>query len=400
MHPSAEIEFFQTSIAAPVEQVYRCFTRGVGFQEWLSNGARTFPQAGGMVSLWWNYGYYMVGEFTRLEPNAFVSFIWHGRGEPQPSQVQVQLIPENGGTRVDLTHQGLGSEEIWVEPRKEIRLRWERGLENLKSVLETGKDLRVINRPGMGIYPAEVSAEAIRELGFPVDKGILLKQVIEGYGAEKAGLAKDDLLVELDGAPISTIEAIFSFLNKQTLGSEIKATYYRGNDKRTCTIELMQLPSPDVPQTYQELLPRIETTYRDGFQALKEVLEGITAEAAVWKPEPKEWSILETLAHLIHNERDVQYWIHSKILDEDFEWLDNSLERGTATVAVYTTVKELLDEFERAKDETLALVKRLPDSLLARKSAYWNIAQGLLTADEHIKEHIDQIQQNLNALIH
>ncbi len=399
MHPSAEVEFFQTSIDAPVEQVYRCFTRGVGFQEWLSNGARTFPQAGGMLTLWWNYGFYMVGEFTRLEPNAFVAFTWHGRGEPQPSQVQVQLIAENGGTRVDVTHQGLGSEEIWVEPRKEIRLRWERGLKNLKSVLETGKDLRVINRPGMGIYPAEVSAEAVREFGFPVEKGILLKVVVAGFGAEKAGLAKDDLLVELDGTPISTVEAIFSFLNKQTLGNKITATYYRGKVKNTAVIELMRLPSPEVPETYPEFLTRIETIYQNGFQDLKEALEGVSAEAAAWKPEPKEWSILETLAHLIHNERDLQYWMHSKILDEDFEWLDNSLERGTATVAVYPTVQELLGEFERAKDETLAMVKHLPESLLARKSAYWDLAQGILTADEHIKEHIDQIQQNLNALI-
>ncbi len=355
MHPSAEIEFFQTSIDAPVEQVYRCFTRGVGFQEWLSNGARTFPQAGGMLTLWWNYGYYMVGEFTRLEPNSFIAFTWHGRGEPQPSQVQIQLIPENGGTRVDVTHQGLGSEEIWVEPRKEIRLRWERGLENLKSVLETGMDLRVINRPGMGIYPAEVTADAVREFGFPVDKGILLKDVIEGYGAKKAGLVKDDLLLELDGTPITTVEAIFTFLNKQTLGNKITATYYRGKDKNTVTIELMQLPSPEVPEAYPEFITRIETIYQNGFQDLKEALEGVSAEAAAWKPEPKEWSILETLAHLIHNERDIQYWVHSKILDEDFEWLDNSLERGTATVAVYPTVQELLAEFERAKDETLAL---------------------------------------------
>lgn len=397
MHPSAEIEFFQTNIIAPVEQVYRSFTRGVGLQEWLSNGARTFSQVGGMLTMWWNSGYYMVGEFTRMDTNAFAAFTWHGRGEPQPSLVQVRLTEENGSTRVEVTHQGLGSEEIWVEPRKEIYNRWTRGLENLKSVLETGRDLRVINRPGMGIFPAEVSAEGVKGLGFPVEKGILLKQVVNGYGAEKAGLAKDDLIIELDGTPVTTIEALFGFLHKQSLGNMVKVTYYRGSNKKTTIMELMRLPSPVVPDTYQEFINKIEAIYENGFQNLKDVVEPISDETASWRPEPEEWSIKEALAHLIHTERDNQYWVHAKILDEDFEWLDNTLERGLATIAAYPTVQELLLEFNRAKDETLALVKHLPESLLARKSAYWSLAQEILTADEHIKEHIDQIQQNLQA---
>ena len=397
MRPNAEIEFFQTAVQAPVQQVYRSFTRGVGLQEWLCNGARTVPQIGGMIALWWNKGYYMVGEFTRLEPNAFVSFTWHGRGEPQPSTVQIQLIEENGTTRVEVTHQGLGSEEIWVEPRKEIRLGWEQGLKNLVSVLETGKDLRVVNRPGMGIYPAELSLEKIAEHGFPVNKGIFLQQVIDGLGAEKAGLLKDDLVIEIGGTAVPSIESLLHFLGRQTMGDQVKVIYYRGAEKKTATLELKKLPIPEVPDTHQEFMSKLEEIFQNSLQFLKEAVESVSDEAASWKPAPEEWSIKETLAHIIHTERDNQFWLHAKILDEDFNWLDNTKERVVATVEAYPRVEELLYEINRAQKETLAFVKNMPDSLISRKTTFWHLAQGILTADSHTREHIDQIQQNLRA---
>lgn len=397
MHLNAEIEFFQVTVLATLDQVYRSFTRGVGLQEWLSNGARTMPLVGGMVTMWWNKGYYMVGEFTRLEVNSSVAFTWHGRGEPKSSLVQVQLTEENGAVRVEVTHQGLGSEEIWIESRKEIRKGWEQGLENLKSVLETGRDLRVVNRPGMGIYPAEVSADLIAQFGFPVDKGIFLKQVIENLGANKAGLMKDDLVVEMDGAAVTTIESLFQILGKQSLGNVVNVTFYRGPEKKTTQLELMRLPVPEIPETYQDFVDKLDAMYNVGFQNLRAAVTPVPDDVASWKPAPEEWSIKEALAHLIHNERDNQYWLHSKVLDEEFGWLDNSNERGQATLAAYPTVEELLSEFKRAQMETLAFVKILADLLKSRKNTYWTVAQSVLTADEHIKEHIEQIHQNLRA---
>lgn len=397
MRKNTEIEQFQAVINTPVEQVYRGFTRGVGLKEWLCNSAHTFPQVGGMITMWWNNGFYMVGEFTRLDPNAFVAFTWQGRSEPSPSLVQVQLSHENGSTRVEVTHQGLGSEEIWVEPRKQIRKGWETGLQNLKSVLETGKDLRIINRPGMGIYPAELSTEVIAIHEFPVKKGIFLKQVIEGLGAAKAGLVKDDLVTEIDGTEIPNIETLLQFLGRQSLGDQLQVTFYRGPVRKTTSLELKTLPVPDVPETHGKFADSLESIFSAAFQKIKNTVESISDEEASWKPAPEEWSIKETLAHLIHTERDNQLWMHALILDEDFEWLNNTQERGIATISAYPSVQELLTEINRAQKETLAFVKNLPESLISRKTAYWHLAVGILTADTHIQEHVDQIQENLRT---
>lgn len=397
MRQNTEIEHFHAVINASVEQVYRCFTRGVGLKEWLCNGAHTFPQVGGMITMWWNKGFYMVGEFTRLDPNAFVAFTWHGRSEPSSSLVQVRLSQENGSTRVEVTHQGLGSEEIWVEPRKQIRMGWETGLQNLKSVLETGKDLRIINRPGMGIYPVELSTDLIAIHEFPVKKGIFLKQVIEGLGAEKAGLVKDDLVTEIDGTEVPNIEALLQFLGRQSLGDQVEVTFYRGPERKTTSLELKTLPIPEVPETFEEFVDLLESLFGAAFQNIEEAVGSISDEVASWKPAPEEWSIKETLAHLIHTERDNQLWMHALILDEDFDWLNNTRERGVATVSAYSSVQELLTEINRAQKETLIFVKNLPESLISRKTAYWHLAEGILTTDTHIQEHVDQIRQNMRA---
>ncbi|HEY4693726.1 MAG TPA: SRPBCC domain-containing protein [Bellilinea sp.] len=398
MYPAADMESFTTTVQVPPELVYRAFTRGVGLCEWLCNGARTFPKVGGMVTMWWNSGYYTVGEFVRLEPNHSVVLNWQGRSEPHPSQVQVQLSAEEGQTLVEVIHRGLGSEEIWTEPRRELHKIWEQGLENLKSVLETGKDLRVVNRPGMGIYPAELSTEMKKEHKFPVDKGIFLHQVIEGRGAEKAGLEKGDLVTKLAGSPLERIETLLQVLARQKMGTQVEVEFYRGMEKRVVYLELMPLPMPQVPETHEELIQKLEESYEAEYHKLQETLAGVTDEQANWKPAAEEWSIKEILAHLIHTERDNQVGMHTLLLDEDFEWVDNTLERGVATIAVYPSVAELMDEVYRSQKETIHFLKVLPQSFLARKGSYWKVAQNLLTNDTHMEEHADQILENLRQI--
>ncbi|MHB1383183.1 MAG: DinB family protein, partial [Bellilinea sp.] len=186
-------------------------------------------------------------------------------------------------------------------------------------------------------------------------------------------------------------------LGRQTMGDQVKVIYYRGAEKKTATLELKKLPIPEVPDTHQEFMSKLEEIFQNSLQFLKEAVESVSDEAASWKPAPEEWSIKETLAHIIHTERDNQFWLHAKILDEDFNWLDNTKERVVATVEAYPRVEELLYEINRAQKETLAFVKNMPDSLISRKTTFWHLAQGILTADSHTREHIDQIQQNLRA---
>jgi hypothetical protein len=90
--------------------------------------------------------------------------------------------------------------------------------------------------------------------------------------------------------------------------------------------------------------------------------------------------------------------MHTLLLDEDFEWVDNTLERGVATIAAFPSIAELMDEVARSQKETIHFLKVLPQSFLARKGSYWKVAQNLLTNDTHMEEHTEQILENLRQM--
>jgi hypothetical protein len=110
----------------------------------------TDPKPGGRIYLAWNDGYYMAGNIPN-EKDRSVAFTWSGRGEPAPTQVQVELASQAGGTVLKLVHSGLGSGEAWNKSQEEFDRGWKYGLENFTHVLEKGPDLRIVRRPMLGI---------------------------------------------------------------------------------------------------------------------------------------------------------------------------------------------------------------------------------------------------------
>jgi membrane-associated protease RseP (regulator of RpoE activity) len=228
-----------------------------------------------------------------------------------------------------------------------------------------------------------------------VDKGVYLADLIEGRGAQLAGLQIGDLITKLGSSPVYGIETLLQILAHQKMGSQVEVEFYHGSELHTVSLELMPLPIPVVPDTHLEMVAKLEEIYTREYQELRKVLAEINEAAASWKPAPREWSVKEILAHLINTERDNQVGLHFNLMDMDFDWVDNIDERGLATLAAYPTVQELADEAWRSMVETLNFVKVLPESFRARKGSYWRMAQDLLTADAHIAGHTGQILSNL-----
>lgn len=142
---------FKQHVHAPASEVYRAFTNSTALREWFCNAAQADPRKAGRLYVWWNNGYHASGEFTTLAPNEKVVFNWHGRSEPGTTRVQVIIAQKDNGAIVTISHAGIGSGKPWAKAIKEFERGWRGSLENLKSVLETGQDLRFIRRPLLGI---------------------------------------------------------------------------------------------------------------------------------------------------------------------------------------------------------------------------------------------------------
>ena len=161
-----------------------------------------------------------------------------------------------------LTHDGFGAGEAWDKVRAASRDGWTEGMENLKSVLETGQDLRYVLRPMLGIYADEFNAQIAARLGVPVSAGLRLGGVVPGLGAEQAGLQSDDVIVSLAGQPVGDYPSLAAALGPRRAGDRVEVAFYRGSERRTTEMMLSRRPIPAVPTAPGELAEAVRQAER------------------------------------------------------------------------------------------------------------------------------------------
>jgi uncharacterized protein YndB with AHSA1/START domain/uncharacterized damage-inducible protein DinB len=390
----------ELTVKATPAQVYYAFTHAIALHEWLCDFATVAPRPGGRMYLWWHGDFYSAGEYIALEENKSVKFQWFARSEPAPSEVSVTLNKVKDGTQIKLVHTVPDGDE-WAERAKGFKNEWDSTLPNLAEVLETGLDRRIFDRPMLGININDFSPEIARACGVPVDQGIRLADTREGMGAYAAGLRKDDVIVEFNGKPITNdFGSLASALRGKKGGDNVEVSYYRGSDRKTVTMELSKRPIPDIPWEPKKLAKRAQQSYKESLGKLEACFEGISEAEADYEPAPGEWSAKQTLAHLIHTERN---WIanlddavggYERLADD---WGGNLLSHIRATVKAYGSARGMLDELKRLSVEMISFLETLPDSFVARKASYFVNAAQVMELESHTLSHVDQIQDAIMA---
>ena len=397
MKSEATSLLFEKNIKASAKDCYRAFTNQASIEEWLCNSANVDASLLSKLYLWWNNGYYMVGEFTRVEPEKEIVFSWLGKDDPGKTRVRVTFKPGKSTTHVTVEHRGIKNSPRWAAAAAKIKQGWEIALDNLVSILETGRDLRIVNRPMLGINVDEFTPEIAARLGVPVTHGVRLAGLIEGMGAQKCGLQKDDVIIEVAGIPMLGHTSLSSTLQGRKAGDKIDVIFYRGPEKMNAIMELSPRPIPDIPASVAELALAVEDIYNRGDDALAQALESVSEIEASFKPAPGDWNVHEILAHLIHNERDVQFMLHKIMVYEDLSFPSNLQTRIDATVAIYPTLSDLKLELKRAEGETIAFIRSIPEEFTLRKSSFWILGYNLLQAYYHPLEHAQQIADTVTA---
>lgn len=101
-----------------------------------------------------------------------------------------------------------------------------------------------VSRPMLGIRMTDLSLvskeqrESILKLPDDITSGVIITSVEVATPAEKAGLEKYDVIVEMDGKEISSTTDLTSALYSKKVGDTVEVTYYRGKDKKTAKVEL------------------------------------------------------------------------------------------------------------------------------------------------------------------
>ena len=387
-------------VHAPARLAYRVFTNSTALREWLCDVATVEPHPGGRMYLWWRGDFYSSGHYLELDENKCVRFRWYANIDSAPTEVTVSVMEKDGGSLVKLDH-SVPDDPSWTQTAETFRENWVESVENLKSVLETGIDLRIANRPMLGILPGDFTEEQAASLGVPVREGLRLDGVVDGMGAQKCGLQRDDVIVEMVGHPIrSDANSLPNAIAGKKGGDKIEVVFYRGPERKSVTMELSKRPMPDVPSNPVELARRARELLEPALHELEKCFDGFSDEQAMKRPDPKEWSALEIVAHLIHGERFNSLFLSGLI--DGYELVSdgfgsNITAQVEATVKANPSIKLMLDTLRRTVEEVFIYTELIPEDFVANKGSYYRFGFGLLQPDFHLGAHTQQIKDALAA---
>jgi len=388
----------ETTVHAPLKLAYRAFTNSTFLREWLCDVATVDPHPRGRMYLWWRGDFYSSGHYLELEENKCVKFRWYSSIDPAPTEVNVTFTGKDGDVHIRMDHE-IPSDDSRQQVGETFRANWVESLENLKSVMETGVDLRISTRPMLGIALGDFTTEQATALGVPVRDGLRLDGLVAGMGAEKAGLQKDDVLVGMAGHPItSDFNSLTTAITGRKGGENVEVSFYRGPEKKTVTMELSKRPMPEVPFNPAELAKQARALYEPALSELEKCFEGFSDAQALKRPDPKEWSALEVVAHLIHNERFNLTFLAGLVdgIEPVYDGFGNNVTPyGEATVKANPSIQQMLAVLRQTVEEVLAFAESLPDEFVANKASYYRFGFGLLQPNFHITGHFQQIKDAL-----
>ena len=396
---NAKITFERTVPGKP-EDVYYAVSTSQGWRDWLVDAAYFRATPGGSFHLSWDTGWYVSGTVEVLEKPSKVILEWRGKDAPGTTPVAITLEPAGEGTRVQIVQSGFGEGKRWDASKELAAGGWETGLENLESIFDTGADLRVTRRPMLGIMGNDFNEEIAASIGVPVTEGTRLADVVEGMGAEKAGLQGDDVIVAMGGISIRDWGDLGPILQSKQAGDVVGVVFYRGAEKREVEMELMGRKIPDLdldPEAFAQSYREASATV---MEELREALNGVTeAEAEIAADD--RWSVKENLAHLILTEEYNISLLTELLQDGESQYVgggENRRETLRAIVRTTPSIELLVARLERAQEETCAMLEESRHVLVRRRGVMWRLGTNLLHfPGGHDREHIEQMMREVES---
>ena len=149
-----------------------------------------------------------------------------------------------------------------------------------------------------------------------------------------------------------------------------------------------------------ELAKRAREIFEPALNELEKCFETYSDEQAMKRPDPKEWSALEVVAHLIHGERFNAIYLASLI--DGFELTtdgfgSNVTPQVEATVKANPSIKMMLAELHRTVEELLAFAELIPQDFVTNKGSYYRFGSILLQPNFHLTAHTQQVKDALEA---
>ena len=176
---------------------------------------------------------------------------------PDVIQTDASINPGNsGGPLLDANGRviGINSQIATGGGQGSVGIGFSVPVNTAKNLLPDLKAGETIERAYLGVQMQDVTQQIAEDLNLAADKGALVVEVTEDSPADKAGLrgggtatdegvpAGGDLIVAVDGKPVSDSSEVANAIAQKRPGDQAEITYYRGDSKKTVTVELAERP--------------------------------------------------------------------------------------------------------------------------------------------------------------
>jgi uncharacterized protein YndB with AHSA1/START domain len=141
----------RTTIATDPASVFDYLVDANKLMTWFPDQAVSEAQLSGRYHFRWNDSDGVwSGRYTSFIRGNTLAYTWQAPGDEYETYVQIKLIPQAGGTLVELTHSGFTTNAALDKAIKA----WVFYLDNLRSVIEDNVDLREQQRQKQHARPS------------------------------------------------------------------------------------------------------------------------------------------------------------------------------------------------------------------------------------------------------
>jgi S1-C subfamily serine protease len=180
----------------------------------------------------------VVGLTLDVGPSASVGILgavggprrtWRGATLDHFYRLDVNLYPSQSGAAV-VNHSGelIGLATPALLRHSAVAVPLSTSSRVLDELLKTGRIRE--GYFGVGMQPIPIPAGLREKTGFDSESGLIVLNVVSGSPADEAGVQLGDILIALEGKPISDVDELQAALRGENVGRTLNAVFIRGGE--------------------------------------------------------------------------------------------------------------------------------------------------------------------------
>ena len=181
---------------------------------------------------------------NHLGINTFENFI----------QTDAAINPGNsGGALIDTNGNLLGiNTAIYSRSGGSLGIGFAIPVSTVKNVMDSIITTGQVIRGWIGVEPQDITPELAESFGLSKKSGAIIAGVLKGGPADKAGIKPGDILVAVDGSPVTDTTDMLNLIAQLTPGKKSKMTVLRKSQEATVDVVVGKRPKPQREERDEE----------------------------------------------------------------------------------------------------------------------------------------------------